>query len=52
MKTKKVIILFIAILFLTTGCGNKTYLKEEKQIVTYEKTGQSLWNIEMQKGGV
>ncbi len=44
MKTKKIIFLVICILFLTTGCGNKTYLKEDKTIVTYEKTGQSLQN--------
>ena len=44
MKTKKIIVLLVAVLFLTTGCGNKTYLKEDKQIVTFESTGQSLQN--------
>ncbi len=44
MKTKKIIVLLSAILLLTTGCGNKTYLKEDKNIVTYESTGQSLQN--------
>ena len=44
MKTKKIILLLIMILTLTTGCGNKTYLKEDKTIVTYEQTGQSLQN--------
>lgn len=44
MKTKKIIVLLGAVLLLTTGCGNKTYLKEGKNIVTYESTGQSLQN--------
>lgn len=44
MKTKKILVLLIGILLLTTGCGNKTYLKEDKNIVTYESTGQSLQN--------
>lgn len=44
MKTKKIIVLLVVIVFLTTGCGNKTYLKEDKNIVTYESTGQSLQN--------
>ncbi len=44
MKKKKIGLLVIMILFLTTGCGNKTYLKEDKNIVTYEQTGQSLQN--------
>ena len=44
MKTKKILVLLIAVLLLTTGCGNKTYLKEDKSIVTYESTGQSLQN--------
>ncbi len=44
MKTKKIITLLLAVLFLTTGCGNKTYLKEDKKIITYESTGQSLQN--------
>ncbi len=44
MKTKKIIVLLICVIFMTTGCGNKTYLKEDKTIVTYDKTGQSLQN--------
>lgn len=44
MKTKKIIILLVAVLFVTTGCGNSNYLKEEKKIITYEQTGQSLQN--------
>lgn len=44
MKIKKIMILVISIAFLTTGCGNKTYLKEDKNIVTFESTGQSLQN--------
>lgn len=41
---KKYLVLLTLILFFTTGCGNKVYLKEDKNIVTYEKTGQSLQN--------
>lgn len=44
MKTKKIVVLLVTVLLLTTGCGNKTYLKEDKSIVTYESTGQSLQN--------
>ncbi len=44
MKIKKIILLLVMVLTLTTGCGNKTYLKEDKTIVTYEPTGQSLQN--------
>lgn len=40
---KKLLVL-VTFVFLLTGCGNKTYLKEEKTIITYEKTGQSLQN--------
>lgn len=43
MKIKKIIVLFISLFFLT-GCGNSTYLKEDKNIVTFDKTGQSLQN--------
>ncbi len=44
MKQKKIIALLIAVLFLTTGCGTSNYLKEEKKVITYERTGQSLQN--------
>ncbi len=44
MKIKKIALVTISILLLTTGCGNKTYLKEDKNIVTFEETGQSLQN--------
>lgn len=44
MKQKKIIILLLAVLFFTTGCGTSNYLKEEKKVITYERTGQSLQN--------
>lgn len=44
MKQKKIIVLMLAVLFLTTGCGTSNYLKEEKKVITYERTGQSLQN--------
>ena len=44
MKRKKIIILVILILGLTTGCGSSNYLKEDKKIITNEETGQSLQN--------
>ena len=44
MKQKKIVILLVAVLLCTTGCGNSNYLKEDKNIITYEKTGQSLQN--------
>ncbi len=44
MRIKKIAILLVAVLFITTGCGNSNYLKEEKKIITYEQTGQSLQN--------
>jgi len=44
MKQKKIIVLLIAVLFFTTGCGTSNYLKEEKKVITYERTGQSLQN--------
>jgi YidC/Oxa1 family membrane protein insertase len=42
MKKKKIIILLLCVLFLTTGCGNSNYLKENNKIITYDETGQSL----------
>lgn len=44
MKQKKIIVLLCAVLLLTTGCGTSTYLKEDKKVITYETTGQSLQN--------
>ena len=44
MKIKKIAVLIVSILLLSTGCGNKTYLKEDKNIITFEETGQSLQN--------
>lgn len=44
MKIKKTVVLLLGVLFLTTGWGNANYLKEDKKIITYEKTGQSLQN--------
>ena len=43
MKTKKIVVL-LAIILCATGCGNKDYLKEDKKIITFETTGQSLQN--------
>jgi YidC/Oxa1 family membrane protein insertase len=44
MKNKKIVILLLFTLFLTTGCGSSNYLKENKTIITNEETGQSLQN--------
>lgn len=44
MKQKKIAILLAVVLLFATGCGNSNYLKEDKNIITYEKTGQSLQN--------
>ena len=44
IQIKKIGILAIAILLLTTGCGNSNYLQEDKKIITFEQTGQSLQN--------
>lgn len=44
MKYKKIVILVVGLLFLTTGCGNSNYLQDNKKIVTNEETGQSLQN--------
>lgn len=41
MKKRKMLIVLSAILILTTGC-TKTLKDEDKKIVTYEKTGQSI----------
>lgn len=40
---KKLFILVILVVMLTTGCGAKNFIKDkDKKLVTYEKTGQSL----------
>lgn len=45
MKNKKIIIIILLVLFLTSGCGANNYLKnDDKKIVKYEKTGQNLPN--------
>lgn len=44
IQIKKIGILAIAILLLTTGCGNSNYLQEDKKIITFDQTGQSLQN--------
>ncbi len=44
MKAKKIVVLLTTILLLTTGCGNSNYLKEDKKIITFDSTGQSLQN--------
>ena len=44
MKNKKImVVMLLTLILLTTGCGNKAYIKDEKnQIVIDEVTGQSL----------
>ncbi len=44
LKNKKIVLLLLAILFLTTGCGNSNYIKDDNTIVTLESTGQNLQN--------
>jgi YidC/Oxa1 family membrane protein insertase len=44
MKKKKIVILLLFTMLLTTGCGNSNYLKENNKIITNDKTGQSLQN--------
>ena len=43
MKNKIYAIILVCIVLLSTGCGSKDYLKNDKKnIVTYEKTGQNV----------
>lgn len=42
MKKKLCSILILSIVLLSTGCGSNNYIKDEKNIVTFEETGQSL----------
>ncbi len=41
-KYKKIIILLIGVLFLTTGC-TKTLVGKDKKVITYKETGQTLY---------
>ena len=43
MKNKIYAVILVCIVMLSTGCGSKDYLKNDKKaIVTYEKTGQNV----------
>jgi len=43
MKNKILAILLVMVILLTSGCGSNKYIKDEdKQIVKFEQTGQSL----------
>lgn len=42
---RKIVVLLIMIVFLTSGCGAKDYIKDkDNQLVKYEETGQNLPN--------
>ncbi len=42
MKKKICSILILCVVLLSTGCGSSNYIKDDKSVVTYEETGQSL----------
>lgn len=42
MKNKFKVLVLVSILLLTTGCGNSKYIKDGKELVKYEETGQML----------
>lgn len=42
MKNKFKILVLVSILLLATGCGNSKYIKDGKEFVKYEETGQML----------
>lgn len=42
MKNKIKVMLLVCLLLLTTGCGNSKYIKDGKEVVKYEETGQLL----------
>jgi len=42
MKNKFKILVLVSVLLLATGCGNSKYIKDGKEFVKYEETGQML----------